>query len=148
MAPDWVMALPAVNASLNGLATILLAAGFVAIKAKRPTLHRNLMYSAFAVSILFLACYLTYHFALDHYTGEKGKKFPGTGTAATIYYAILITHVILAVAVPFLSVATIYQALRQRWDTHRRLAKITFPIWMYVSVTGVVIYLMLYQMGF
>ncbi|MDZ4689171.1 MAG: DUF420 domain-containing protein [Planctomycetaceae bacterium] len=143
--PDWVATLPAVNASLNALATVLLVAGYVAIQRRRVHAHKNLMLTAFATSIVFLVCYLVYHAALHHYTGESGRKFAGTGVIRPVYFTILITHVTLAVAVPVLACITIYRALAQQWNRHRRIAKITFPIWLYVSVTGVVIYGMLYH---
>jgi protein SCO1/2 len=143
--PGWVLLLPAVNASLNGLATVLLLAGYAAIRNRRPVLHQRLMLTAFAVSIVFLGCYLAYHAGLHHYTGESGKKFQGVGVVRPIYFTILITHVILAATVPVLALITIYRAWKQQWDRHRRIAKITFPIWVYVSVTGVVIYAMLYH---
>ena len=137
--------LPATNAMLDALATVLLLVGFTSIQAGYVNLHKKLMLYAFGVSIAFLACYLTYHFALQTYTGTHGKKFDGDGTWATIYYAILISHVLLAMTVPVLAPLTIYRGLKQDWDRHRRIAKITFPIWLYVSVTGVIIYGMLYH---
>ena len=142
---ELVRWLPAVNASLNGLATLLLLAGYVAIKRRRIETHRSLMLSAFATSVLFLVCYLVYHWALHSLTGEAGKKFTGVGVIRPIYFTILITHVILAAAVPVLALMTIYRAWRQNWVGHKRIAVITFPIWVYVSVTGVIIYLMLYH---
>ncbi|OYW15651.1 MAG: hypothetical protein B7Z55_14875 [Planctomycetales bacterium 12-60-4] len=143
--PDWVAQLPAVNASLNGLATILLLAGYVAIKRNRRSLHRNIMLTAFGTSVAFLVCYLTYHYALHHYTGESGKKFLGTGVIRPIYFTILISHVILAVPVAVLACITIYRGLRGQWAQHRRIARITYPIWLYVSISGVVIYGLLYH---
>lgn len=143
--PDWVAALPTVNASLNALATVLLIAGYVAIKRQQKDLHRNLMLSAFGTSIAFLVCYLVYHAALHQYTGESGRKFAGVGLVRPIYFTILITHVVLAAAVPVLALITIVRAWRQQWPAHRRIAVITFPIWVYVSITGVVIYGMLYH---
>ena len=137
--PAWVLWLPTVNASLNGLATILLIVGVVLIKQGRREAHRRVMLSAFATSCLFLACYLVYHaFVLS-------KKFPGEGPIRYVYYSILLTHVVLAAVVPFLALRTIYLGLKERWEQHRRLARITFPIWLYVSITGVVIYAMLYH---
>lgn len=144
-ADAWYMKLPAVNAGLNGLAAALLGLGFVLIKQKRITAHRNVMLTAFVVSIVFLACYLVYHDALRRDTGLPGKPFPGTGITLIVYRTILITHVILAAAVPVLALITIYRAWKADWTRHRKIAKITFPIWMYVSITGVIIYLMLYH---
>lgn len=145
-APGWVNGLPTVNAGLNSLATVLLVIGYSLIRRKRVQAHKRVMLCAFGVSIAFLACYLVYHFALAHYTGEGSKRFPGTGPVRVVYLGILFSHVILAAAVPFLAVITIYRALREQWERHKRIAKVTFPIWLYVSVTGVIIYVMLYHM--
>ena len=154
--PAWLNTLPTVNASLNGLAAILLAAGYVLIRRGHVAGHKRIMLLAFAVSILVLVFYLAYHFALHHYTGEGSKHFSGTGTVRVLYFAILISHVILAASVPVLASMTIYRALKAEaesedpstsalWERHRRIARITFPIWLYVSVTGVIIYGMLYH---
>lgn len=138
--PEWVRNLPAVNASLNGLATILLVIGYVLIKLNRVQAHKTVMLSCFATSVVFLCSYCIYHaFVLS-------KRFPGTGSIKSVYYVILITHIILAATVPVLASMTIYRALTQQWARHKSIARITFPIWLYVSVTGVIIYLMLYQM--
>ncbi len=138
--PEWVKFLPTLNASLNGLATILLLSGYVMIKKGQVTAHKTLMLSSFATSIVFLGSYLTYHF-LVLFT----KKFIGTGLSRPIYFTILITHIILAATVPVLASMTIYRALRGDWVRHKAIARITFPIWVYVSVTGVIIYFMLYH---
>lgn len=143
--PSWAQRLPATNAALNALATLLLLNGFFAIKAKRPKLHKMLMLYAFATSVVFLGCYLSYHWALHTYTGEHGKKFVGGPRITQVYYAILISHVILAAAVPVLASMTIWKGLHEQWESHRRWARVTFPIWLYVSITGVVIYGMLYH---
>ena len=145
--PAWARRLPRTNAALNALATMLLLTGFVAIKARNVSLHKRLMLFAFCVSIAFLGCYLTYHFALHQHTGEHGKKFLGTPAISKVYYTILITHVILATAVPVLASMTIWRGLKEQWESHRRWAKVTFPIWLYVSVTGVIIYWMLYHVS-
>ncbi len=144
--PPWAQRLPATNAMLNGLATILLLVGFSAIKAGNVRFHKKMMLFAFGVSIAFLASYLAYHFALQHYTGTHGKKFPGTGTLAALYYTILMSHVALAATVPFLAIVTIWHGLKDNRAKHRRFAKVTFPVWLYVSVTGVMIYWMLYRL--
>jgi len=143
--PKWAQRLPTVNAVLNSTATILLAAGFIAIRRHQVDAHRNFMLSAFVISIGFLGCYLTSHWAMGHYTGERGRPFLGEGSAVAIYRLILWPHIVLAATVPFLSVRVIMHAFAERREQHRRLARITFPIWMYVSVTGVVIYGMLYH---
>lgn len=148
--PEWVELLPSVNASLNGLATLLLVCGYVLIRSGRPVAHKRVMLTAFATSVAFLACYLVYHYFVG------SKKFPGTGPVRTVYLVILATHVVLAATVPFLAAITIYRGLkaeRERdvalsgplWQRHRRIAKWTLPIWLYVSVTGVIIYWMLYH---
>lgn len=143
--PAWAARLPATNAMLNALATVLLLVGFTAIKAGRVALHRRMMLYSFGVSVAFLASYLTYHVALQQYTGTHGKEFDGDGAARTIYYAILISHVVLAATVPVLAPLTIYRGLKGDVPRHRRIARMTFPIWLYVSVTGVIIYGMLYH---
>ena len=143
--PLWVSRLPSINAALNSCCTILLVAGLMAIKSKKRILHRNFMVTAFLVSVVFLGCYLTYHQALHHFTGERGRAFIGSATATLVYRSILIPHVILAVFVPILAIRVFVHAWRERWPEHRRLAKITFPIWLFVSITGVVIYGMLYH---
>lgn len=144
--PEWAKRLPATNAMLNALATVLLLLGYSAVKAKFLHLHKKMMLYAFGISCAFLVCYLLYHFALHHYAGVRGKPFEGTGTIRTVYFSILISHVILAAAVPVLAIVTIVKGLRKNWTSHRRWAKVTFPIWLYVSVTGVIIYWMLYRM--
>jgi protein SCO1/2/putative membrane protein len=143
--PGWVTSLPDVNAALNALATLLLIGGLACIKSGRPTAHKACMLTAFGVSIAFLACYLTYHTALRQFTGSGSKRFDVEGVVRLIYLAILLTHVVLAAVVPVLAANTIWRAFRGQWERHRRLARITFPIWLYVSVTGVIIYCMLYH---
>jgi protein SCO1/2/putative membrane protein len=143
--PQWVTALPAVNAGLNGLSTLLLIGGYAFIRSGRRTAHQRTMLTAFAVSVLFLVFYLLYHAALTHYTGSGSRKFQGTGPVRPIYFVILISHVVLAAMVPILASITIYRGLMSQWERHRRIAKVTFPIWLYVSVTGVIIYAMLYH---
>ena len=145
-APAWVLQLPTVNAVLNGLATILLMVGYGFIRKGEQEKHKKTMLSAFGTSVLFLVFYLVYHFALQSYTGNASRKFEGEGLIRPVYYFILITHVVLAAAVPILAWVTIRRGLKQQWEAHRRIAKITFPIWLYVSITGVVIYFMLYHL--
>lgn len=143
--PEWAQNLPTLNAVLNSIATVLLLCGYTAIRLKKKSLHRGLMISAFLMSAIFLVSYLTYHYALGKYTGEHGRQFEGTGIWASIYPWVLWPHVVLAVFVPVLALRVFQLAFREDWDRHRRLARITFPIWLYVSVTGVVIYGMLYH---
>ncbi len=134
--------LPGLNALLNGTAALLLATGYYLVRTGRREAHRRAMTAAFACSVLFLVSYLAYH-------AEVGSvRFRGTGTVRSVYLAILLTHTLLAAAVPFLAVTSIVLALRGRLEAHRRLARVTLPVWLYVSVTGVVIYVMLYRMGF
>jgi uncharacterized membrane protein YozB (DUF420 family) len=129
------------NAALNATATVLLVAGYVLIHRGREAAHKWTMLGAFGVSTLFLISYLYYHFSVD-----REVSFSGTPPISTIYYAILISHIILAIAVPPLAIATIVLGLKDRRDAHRRLARWTFPIWLYVSITGVVVYAMLYHL--
>lgn len=131
---------PALNASLNGLTAVLLTAGFIAIKRGNKNVHRTFMVSAFATSTVFLACYLTYHY----YIGVT--KFTTPGWPRYIYLSILLTHTVLAVVVLPLILRTIYLAAKERFDAHKRIARWTWPIWMYVSVTGVIVYVMLYHL--
>jgi uncharacterized membrane protein YozB (DUF420 family) len=130
--------LPTVNACLNSLATGLLTYGYILIRRGEKERHQKVMLSAFAVSVLFLICYLIYHYHVG------SVKYPGTGALRLAYLSILLTHVVLAALVPFLALRTLYLASKKRFDQHRKIARITWPIWMYVSVTGVVVYLMLY----
>ncbi len=132
--------LPAVNATLNSISLVLLLVGYRMIRRKRVAAHRGYMVAAFIVSILFLVSYLTYRFLGDE------KHFGGSGWIRPVYFFILITHVTLAVTVPVLAARTLYLAFRGRFDSHRRMARITLPIWLYVSVTGVLVYLLLFKL--
>lgn len=134
--------LPALNASLNGLAAVFLVAGFVMIRRRRIAEHRFCMLTAFGCSVVFLISYLIYHYQVG------SVRFQGTGAVRTVYFTILITHTVLAALVPFLAAVTLFRALKERFDRHRALARWTLPIWLYVSVTGVVIYWMLYRLDF
>lgn len=131
--------LPAVNATLNSTASVLITAGWVAIKKKRVELHKKLMLAAVAVSALFLASYLTHHYL------HGSKKFAGTGVARTVYLAILGSHTILAMAVVPLVMVTVWRGLTGQDARHAAIARWTMPIWLYVSVTGVTVYWMLYR---
>lgn len=134
-----VHALPTVNATLNAASAFLLLVGFCCIKAKRIAAHRAAMLTAFACSTLFLVSYLTYH-------AQVGSvRFPGHGPVRPLYFTILTTHTILAVVIVPLALRTLWLAARNRLEAHRRLARVTLPLWLYVSVTGVVIYWMLYR---
>ena len=132
--------LPALNATLNAASAVLLTIGWILIKSGWITAHKRCMISAFVTSSLFLVSYVTYH-------AQAGSKpFTGTGAMRTLYFSILIPHVVLAAAVVPLALVTLTRGLRRQDDRHRRIAKWTLPIWLFVSVTGVVVYLMLYQM--
>ena len=135
-----VSSLPLVNALLNALATILLISGYVAIRRGQIQVHRALMISAFATSVLFLISYLIYHAQVG------SRPFPGRGPIRAVYFTILISHIVLAAVIPPLAVVTLWQALRGRFDRHARIARWTLPLWLYVSVTGIIVYWMLYQM--
>lgn len=133
--------LPTLNAALNSLATVFLLAGYVLVRQKRVAAHRLCMLAALATSVLFLTSYVIYHANIG------SRPFTGTGPIRTVYFAILISHVLLAIAIVPLVLITVSHALARRFDRHRRIARITWPLWMYVSVTGVVVYVMLYQMN-
>jgi putative membrane protein len=132
--------LPAVNATLNGLSAIFLGAGYVCIKKKNIPAHRACMMSAFCTSVLFLACYLTYHIFVHHVTIFKDPAW-----FRPIYLTILITHTILAIVIVPLVLMTLSRAWRGQFERHKSIARWTWPIWMYVSVTGVIVYWLLYQ---
>jgi putative membrane protein len=132
--------LPSVNAALNAAAAVLLVWGYTLIRRKRIDSHRRVMLAAFVTSSLFLICYIVYHV-------QAGVvRFAKTGPIRTVYLSILATHTVLAAAVPVLAIITLSRGLGRRFDKHRRIARWTLPIWLYVSVTGVVVYLMLYHL--
>lgn len=132
------------NAALNFTALVLLIIGYALIKSGRVNAHKWTMLSAFGVSGAFLASYLTYHFAPPPLGIGGSVPFQGTGVVRPIYFAILISHILLATTVPFLAGWTIRLGLKDQREKHRKWARWTFPIWLYVSITGVVIYVMLY----
>jgi uncharacterized membrane protein YozB (DUF420 family) len=134
------------NAALNFTAMVLLLVGYALIKARKEAAHKWTMLSAFGVSVAFLASYLTYHFAPPPVGIGGSVPFTGTGPVRIVYFTILATHILLAAIVPVLALMTIYRGLKDQREKHRRLARWTFPIWLYVSVTGVVIYVMLYHL--
>ena len=132
--------LPSINAALNATAAVLLVWGYTLIRRKRIQTHRKVMLAAFATSSLFLICYIVYH-------AQVGSvRFAKTGSIRTVYLSILATHTLLAATVPVLAVITLSRGLAARFDKHRKIARWTLPIWLYVSVTGVVVYLRLYHM--
>jgi uncharacterized membrane protein YozB (DUF420 family) len=132
--------LPALNAALNAVATVFLVAGYAFIRARRIAAHRASMLAAVTASALFLVSYLVYH------ANAGSKPFEGTGPVRAVYFFILITHIVLAAAIVPMVLVTLARALKKRWDRHAAIARRTFPIWLYVSVTGVIIYLMLYRL--
>jgi uncharacterized membrane protein YozB (DUF420 family) len=132
--------LPALNAVLNATSGLLIAAGWVLIRRGHRVAHKRVMLAAVACSALFLVSYLTYHYHVG------SVRFQGQGPIRTVYFSILLTHTILAAAIVPLVLITVSHGLRERFDRHRRIARITLPLWAYVSVTGVVIYWMLYRM--
>jgi uncharacterized membrane protein YozB (DUF420 family) len=132
--------LPALNATLNGIAALCLVTGFVMIKRRRPDLHKRCMLGALTASTLFLISYVVYH------ANTGSRPFTGVGPVRVIYFAILITHVVLAALVLPLALLTTTRGLREQYVKHVRIARWTLPVWLYVSVTGVIIYLMLYQL--
>ena len=132
--------LPALNAALNGTAGLLILIGWVLIRRGHRLAHRRVMLAAVACSAMFLVSYLAYHYQVG------SVRFQGQGPIRTVYFTILITHTILATAIVPLVLITVSHGLRERFDKHRRIARVTLPLWAYVSVTGVVIYWMLYRM--
>jgi uncharacterized membrane protein YozB (DUF420 family) len=137
--------LPAVNASLNGLSAGLLACGFYFIRRKNVSAHRNCMVGAFSVSVLFLICYITYHTYRAYSLHVGPTVFRDPAWFRPIYLTILLTHTVLAIVIVPLVVVTLRRAAKARFDAHRSIARWTWPLWMYVSVTGVLVYLLLYQ---
>jgi uncharacterized membrane protein YozB (DUF420 family) len=132
--------LPAANAALNALSALWLSIGYFFIRQKKISAHRFCMLAALVTSTLFLLSYLTYHYHVG------SKPFQGQGAIRTVYFTILLTHTVLATAIVPMALITLFRALRERFEKHKRIARWTLPLWFYVSITGVIIYLMLYQM--
>jgi uncharacterized membrane protein YozB (DUF420 family) len=132
--------MPALNALLNGTSFALLLTGFFFIKRGKVSAHKSCMIAALTVSVLFLISYIVYHYQVG------SVRFTKEGWIRPLYFTILITHTILAMAVPPLAVLTLFRALKERFSKHKKIARWTLPIWMYVSVTGIIVYLMLYQL--
>jgi uncharacterized membrane protein YozB (DUF420 family) len=132
--------LPALNATLNATAATLLVIGYVLIRRGRIRQHRRVMIAAFTASTLFLISYLVYH------ANVGSRPFPGQGTMRTLYFTILITHIVLAIVIVPMALITLTRGLRERFDRHVPIARWTLPLWLYVSVTGVVVYVMLYKL--
>jgi uncharacterized membrane protein YozB (DUF420 family) len=139
-----ILDLPAVNASLNGLSAIFLSAGFVFIKHGNKIAHRNCMIAAFVTSIIFLSCYLTYHGYLAYALHHGPTRFVNPAWFRPIYLTILLTHTVLAVVIVPLILTTLWRAKRERFEAHKKIARWTLPLWLYVSVTGVLVYWLLY----
>ncbi|PTL37151.1 hypothetical protein CLG94_01060 [Candidatus Methylomirabilis limnetica] len=135
-----VTALPTINAALNGTSALLLSLGYLLIRQRKITAHKLCMGAALGTSTLFLMSYLTYHYQVG------SIPFAGHGGIRALYFTILISHTVLAAAIPPLALITVYRALRGRFDRHVRIARWTLPLWLYVSVTGVIIYCMLYHL--
>jgi putative membrane protein len=129
--------LPAVNATLNGIAASMLCAGYVAIRRRARRMHKFLMVGAFAASSLFLVCYVIYHYV------HGDTRFAGTGPIRSVYFAVLISHVLLSISVVPLALTSFYFAAKRSFERHKRVTRYALPIWLYVSVTGVVIFFML-----
>ena len=137
--------LPPVNATLNGLSAVFLGFGYYFIRRKQQNAHRNCMIAAFTTSAIFLVCYITYHTYVARYLHRGPTSFLKPPWFRPIYLTILISHTLLAMTILPMAIMTLSRALRQRFDSHKRVARWTWPLWMYVSVTGVLIYLLLYQ---
>jgi len=137
--------LPAVNATLNGLSAVFLTIGYIKIKQKKIESHRNCMIAAFCTSILFLICYITYHTYLGYVLHQGPTVFKGPPELRKYYLALLLSHTILAVVIVPLVIVSLKRGLKRQDELHRKIAKWTWPLWMYVSVTGVLVYLILYQ---
>lgn len=137
---DYISYLPHLNACLNGASALLLFTGYTFIRKRNVAAHRACQIGALIVSLLFLASYLTYHY------NHGATRFQGTGIVRPVYFTILTSHTILAIVIVPLVVLTFYRAFRGEFARHRRIARITLPLWLYVSVTGVAVYLMLYQL--
>jgi putative membrane protein len=139
--PAWTSSLPALNAALNFTSAVFLVAGFAAIRRRRRELHMKLMLAALLVASVFLASYVVYH----HYHGDT--RFEGQGVVRPIYFFILVTHVLGSMVALPLVLTTLFFAFTRRFERHRRLARFTFPIWLYVSITGVLVFLLLSRYG-
>lgn len=136
---EYVSSLPHLNAFLNGTSAVLLIFGYFFIRKGNIAAHRTCQISALAVSLLFLASYLTYHF------NHGATRFTGQGLARPLYFTILTSHTVLAVVIVPLVIVTVFRAIRADFVRHRKIARVTLPLWLYVCVTGVIVYLMLYQ---
>ena len=143
---DFVFTLPHVNALLNTASALCLVLGYVLIRRRKVEAHRKAMIAAFAASVVFLVSYLLYHSLLAYYLGLGPTKFTGEGFIRPVYFFVLLTHTALAVVIVPFVILTLRRGLRRQDERHRRIARWTFPLWLYVSVTGVAVYLFLYRL--
>lgn len=143
---DLLQIFPHLNATLNGLSGIFLVLGFYFIRTKQISKHRASMLTAFILSSVFLACYLTHHAIRTYFFGLGPTQFKGEGLVRPIYFTILTTHTILAAVIAPFILVTLWRALKKRFVVHKKIARLVFPVWLYVSITGVIVYLMLYQL--
>jgi protein SCO1/2/putative membrane protein len=143
---DFIFTLPHINALLNATSGIFLITGYVLIRRRKISAHRRSMIAAFIASIIFLISYVLYHSLLAYYLGQGPTKFKGEGIIRPVYFFILITHTFLAIIIVPFVIITLRRGLKGNYDKHRRIARWTLPLWLYVSVTGVIVYLMLYQL--
>lgn len=142
---DELSFFPPINATLNATCGVLLALGYRAIKRGRVITHTRCMIAAIMVSIVFLACYVTYHTLKQRLTGQAHTVYTHTGVIRYIYYSILFSHLTLAIVIVPMVIITVHRGLKSRFEKHVRIARWTFPLWMYVSITGVIVYFMLYH---
>ena len=142
---ELLQVFPHLNASLNALSSLFLIVGLYFIRTKQVRAHRASMLTASSISALFLVCYLTHHAIRTYYFGRGPTKFAGEGIAKPIYFTILLSHTILAAVIGPFVILTLWRGLKGRFDAHKRIARLVYPIWLYVGLTGVAVYLMLYQ---
>jgi uncharacterized membrane protein YozB (DUF420 family) len=142
---DFIFTLPHVNAILNTTSGLFLIAGFVFIRRRQIAAHRKSMLAAFSASTVFLISYVLYHSLLAYYLGQGPTKFTGEGFIRPVYFVILLSHTVLAIAVVPFVLITLFRGLKRQDEKHRRIARWTFPLWLYVSITGVLVYLFLYH---
>lgn len=143
---EFLQIFPHLNATLNALSGVFLISGFYFIRNKKIATHRLCMLTAVSLSALFLICYITHHAIRTYYFGLGPTKFTGEGIVRPVYFTILTTHTFLATAITPFILVTLWRALKGKFELHKKLARWVFPIWLYVSVTGVIVYLMLYQL--
>lgn len=143
---EFLQIFPHLNATLNALSGVFLVLGFYFIRKKNISSHRLCMLTAVSLSAFFLLCYITHHALRTYYFGLGPTKFTGEGIVRPVYFTILTTHTFLATAITPFILVTLWRALKGKFELHKKLARWVFPIWLYVSVTGVIVYLMLYQL--